>query len=132
MIYPTPGSGQTLVEKIVQGHMCEGPDGPVRAGDTVSLRPRHVLTHDNTSAVMSKFRSIGVRQVRYQSGGIHLYSQDHMRLHFSLGANARVDELLVRWPDGTEQRIEDVEADHVIRITEPGSESSPGSWEAVR
>lgn len=39
--------------------MTEGPDRPVLVGDVVSLRPRHVMTHDNTAAVMKKFQSIG-------------------------------------------------------------------------
>ncbi len=57
--------GQTAIEKIVQAHMAEGPTGrPVRAGDFLSIRPRHVMTHDNTSAVMKKFRSLGVPRVR--------------------------------------------------------------------
>jgi homoaconitate hydratase len=51
--------GATVVEKIARAHMVEGPDRPLRPGDMVMLRPRHLLTHDNTSAVMSKFRSIG-------------------------------------------------------------------------
>jgi homoaconitate hydratase len=54
---------QTIVEKISQRHLMEGPARPLRAGDVVSLRPRHVLTHDNTSAVMAKFRSIGAGRV---------------------------------------------------------------------
>src|SRR5579859_1857847 len=51
--------GQTATEKIVQRHMTDGPSRPVRAGDFVSLRPRHVMTHDNTSAVIKKFATIG-------------------------------------------------------------------------
>ena len=52
--------GQTIVEKIAQRHMAEGPrDRAWRTGDFVSIRPRHVMTHDNTSAVMSKFKAIG-------------------------------------------------------------------------
>ena len=47
--------GQTMVEEIAQSHLMEGPARPLRAGDVVSLRPRHVLTHDNTAAVMKKF-----------------------------------------------------------------------------
>ncbi len=54
---------QTMVEKVVQQHMTQGPDRPVRAGDMVSLRPRHVLTHDNTAAVLKKFRALGGRRV---------------------------------------------------------------------
>ncbi len=56
--------GQTVVEKVARSHMAEGPTGrPLRAGDFLSLRPRHVMTHDNTAPVMKKFRSIGVKRV---------------------------------------------------------------------
>ena len=54
---------QTIAEKIAQQHMTEGPDRPLRTGDVVSLRPRHVLTHDNTAAVMKKFRAIGAERI---------------------------------------------------------------------
>jgi len=56
--------GQTVVEKIALSHMAEGPRGrPLRTGDILSIRPRHVMTHDNTSAVMKKFQSIGAPKV---------------------------------------------------------------------
>jgi homoaconitate hydratase len=51
--------GQTIVEKTAQAHKAEGPDRPLRPGDFLSIRPRHVMTHDNTSAVISKFKAIG-------------------------------------------------------------------------
>jgi len=54
---------QTIVEKIAQAHLAEGPDRPLRTGDFVSIRPFHVMTHNNTSAVMSKFKAIGVKKV---------------------------------------------------------------------
>jgi homoaconitate hydratase len=55
--------GQTSVEKIARQHMVEGPNRDLRAGDVVSLRPRHVLTHDNTAAVMKKFEAIGAERM---------------------------------------------------------------------
>ncbi len=55
--------GQTIVEKIAQAHLAEGPKRPLRAGDFVSIRPHRVLTHDNTSAVMSKFKGLGAKKV---------------------------------------------------------------------
>ncbi len=58
---------QTIVEKIAQAHLAEGPNRPLRAGDFVSIRPRHVMTHDNTSAVMSKFKGIGARRICTQA-----------------------------------------------------------------
>jgi len=52
---------QTIVEKIAQNHLAEGPKRPLRAGDFVSIRPRHVMTHDNSSAVITKFKAIGAK-----------------------------------------------------------------------
>ncbi len=57
--------GQTVVEKIAQAHMAEGPQGrPLRAGDFLSIRPYHVMTHDNTAPVMKKFRAIGAPHIK--------------------------------------------------------------------
>ncbi len=56
--------GRTVIEKIAQSAMTAGPEGRgLRAGDFLSMRPRHVMTHDNTSAVMKKFNAIGVAAV---------------------------------------------------------------------
>jgi homoaconitate hydratase len=55
---------QTLIEKIVQSHAEGLAAGQiVRSGDFLTVRPAHVMTHDNTSAVIPKFRSIGVERV---------------------------------------------------------------------
>ncbi len=35
----------------------------MRAGDFVSIRPRHVMTHDNTGAVIPKFKQIGATAI---------------------------------------------------------------------
>jgi len=55
---------QTVTEKIAQSHLAEGPSRPLRTGDFLSIRPHHVMTHDNTSAVISKFKGIGAKKVR--------------------------------------------------------------------
>lgn len=54
----------TLVEKIAARH-ADGlePGAVVRAGDFVSIRPRHVMTHDNTGAVIPKFQQIGATRI---------------------------------------------------------------------
>jgi homoaconitate hydratase len=54
---------QTIVEKIAQSHLAEGPMRPLRAGDFLSIRPHHVMTHDNTSAVISKFKAMGAKKI---------------------------------------------------------------------
>lgn len=56
---------QTLVEKIAQKHAFGlAPDRKVRAGDFLSIRPAHCMTHDNTSAVIPKFKSMGAARLK--------------------------------------------------------------------
>jgi len=55
---------QTIVEKIAQAHMADGPKRSLRAGDFLSIRPSHVMTHDNSSAVISKFKAIGAQKIQ--------------------------------------------------------------------
>jgi homoaconitate hydratase len=56
--------GLTLVEKIAGRHVDGlAPNAVVRSGDFVSIRPRHVMTHDNTGAVIPKFKQIGATAI---------------------------------------------------------------------
>ena len=56
---------QTVIEKIVQAHAVNLAAGQiVRAGDYVTLVPDHVMTHDNTSAVLGKFKGLGIAEVK--------------------------------------------------------------------
>jgi homoaconitate hydratase len=56
--------GLTLVEKIAGRHADGLPPGAVvRSGDFISIRPRHVMTHDNTGAVIPKFKQIGATTI---------------------------------------------------------------------
>ena len=56
--------GLTLVEKIAGRHAdALAPNVVVRSGDFVSIRPRHVMTHDNTGAVIPKFKQIGATAI---------------------------------------------------------------------
>src|ERR1700747_2693544 len=56
--------GLTLVEKIAARH-ADGlkPGSIVRSGDFISIRPRSVMTHDNTGAVIPKFKQIGATKI---------------------------------------------------------------------
>ncbi len=56
--------GQNLVEKIAQRYAIGlAKDHIVHSGDYLSIAPAHVMTHDNTGAVIPKFRSIGATKV---------------------------------------------------------------------
>jgi len=55
---------QTITEKVIQAHAVGlQPGHEVRAGDMVTVRPAHVMTHDNTGAVLPKFHAIGAEKV---------------------------------------------------------------------
>ncbi|MBN1477586.1 homoaconitase, partial [Candidatus Sumerlaeota bacterium] len=65
---------QNLVEKITQRHAV-GAAGEVHANDYVTIRPKHVMTHDNTGAVIPKFLSIGAPGVK--DPGQPIFAIDH-------------------------------------------------------
>ena len=46
-------------------------------------------------------------------------SQNDGRLHFGLGAAATIDKLIVHWPSGREQTIDNVNVDRVLTVEEP-------------
>ncbi len=51
---------QNLIEKIAQKFTVGlEPNQTVKSGDIISIQPAYVMTHDNTGAVIPKFKSIG-------------------------------------------------------------------------
>ena len=55
---------QTLIEKIAQKYAVGLDDShEVHAGDYLSIRPAYIMTHDNTGAVIPKFKSIGAAKL---------------------------------------------------------------------
>ncbi|MFH0735997.1 MAG: homoaconitase [bacterium] len=55
--------GQNLIEKIAQKYAVGLDDGQlVVSGDFISIRPAYIMTHDNTGAVIPKFKSIGAKK----------------------------------------------------------------------
>src|SRR5438067_4031531 len=55
---------QTLIEKIATNYAVGlDPGQLVHSGDFVTIRPKHVMTHDNTGAVIPKFKQIGATKI---------------------------------------------------------------------
>jgi len=49
----------TLIEKLATKHAVGSKSNqPARSGDIITIRPKHIMTHDNTSAVMGKFKEV--------------------------------------------------------------------------
>ena len=56
--------GQNLVEKIAQKYAVGLEKGyKLSSGDYISVKPAYVMTHDNTGAVIPKFKSIGATKI---------------------------------------------------------------------
>jgi len=63
---------QTVIEKVVQKYAVGLPVGMVvKAGDYVMIRPEHVMTHDNTGPVISKY--VLVNTLSAPRGFWHIY-----------------------------------------------------------
>ena len=55
---------QNLIEKIAQKYAVGlEPGQKIYSGDYIAIHPAHILTHDNTGAVMGKFKAIGAKKI---------------------------------------------------------------------
>ena len=64
----------------------------------------------------------GVSQTGEAKGGMSYQSAHDPRLHFGLGDVARMDQIEVRWPSGTVDRIKSSSANRVVTIKEGAGE----------
>ena len=71
---------QTLIEKIAQSAVADAvgleKNHEVHAGDYLSIKPAYVMTHDNTGAVIPKFKSIGATKLFNPRQIVHTLDHD--------------------------------------------------------
>ena len=60
-------------------------------------------------------------QVQELLGSSTFLSMNSLDLTFGLGEADRADEIVIRWPSGVTQRLEDVEVNQVIMVEEPAN-----------
>jgi len=77
-------------------------------------------TPPNTDAIGAVVTVVtgGVKQISIVQSGTSYISQDDMRRHFGLGAATEVDEISVRWPDGTVTTQQKVKANQIVQIAQ--------------
>jgi hypothetical protein len=66
----------------------------------------------------------GVTQRRDVTGGKHLGAQNGNTVHFGLGQNTTIDQVVIDWPSGIVQTLTNVPVDRLQTITEPGGHST--------
>lgn len=80
---------------------------------------------DGNGALVEVF-SNGVRQLRYQDGGMHRYSQHFSRLHFGMAQEQYADKVVVTWPSGSAETFYSVPTDQILEVYEAQREFKPG------
>ncbi|HKI83912.1 MAG TPA: aconitase family protein, partial [Candidatus Krumholzibacteria bacterium] len=85
---------QNAIEKIVQRYAVALAEGQlVHAEDFVTVRPLHVMTHDNSGAVLNKFHALGAKRVFDPSQPVFALDHDVQNTsEANLSKYARIEE----------------------------------------
>jgi hypothetical protein len=59
------------------------------------------------------------KQIAERIAGSGYLSQDDARVHFGLGPASKIDKVVLHWPSGKEQVLENVAVDRVLTVEEP-------------
>lgn len=85
-----------------------------------SLVVKTVGTKSNRDGVGARLMlKIGARtQLREVKAGSSYLSQNDLRVHFGLGRSTRIDRLELRWPSGTVETWNNLEANQILTVVE--------------
>jgi enediyne biosynthesis protein E4 len=97
---------------------CDPAGGTAGANHWIKVRTRG--TKSNRSGIGARIECVtgDHRQIDEVRSGGSFASQNDLRVHFGLGAATRVDRLVVRWPSGQVDTVENVAADQLVYIEE--------------
>jgi len=100
-------------------------NGPVRLFRNQAGKRYHWLTVKLESPKTNRFAigaMVGVMRRgeptlwrRVNTDSSYLSAGD-VRAHFGLGDNSRIEAVLVRWPDGSKERFEGIQADRIVKL----------------
>ena len=78
-------------------------------------------TRSNRDGVGARITAVGddLRMTREVAAGASQIGQNMLTAHFGLGKSEKVDSVIVRWPSGQVQVLENVVADQRITVREP-------------
>jgi hypothetical protein len=96
------------------------------AGNWIELKLAGVKSNRDAIGARVTLRAGGIggiggqRLIREVNGGNGFESQSSTRLHFGLGAAARIDEIEIRWPSGLVEKLApaSVPVNHIYRVEE--------------
>ncbi|RKU31344.1 hypothetical protein C6497_02300 [Candidatus Poribacteria bacterium] len=82
-----------------------------------------VSNRDGIGAKVFATTPDGNTQLRERNGGIHWAQQDQKRIHFGLAQNQKVSELIIYWPSGILQKLNDIPVNQVLLVVEKGNQN---------
>jgi enediyne biosynthesis protein E4 len=104
--------------------------GPVKLFRNVSENNHHwillklVGSKSNRMGIGARIRITtedGKSQWNHGTTAVGYASSSDSRVHFGLGANRRIRELLIDWPSGIKQELHNLDVDRILTIEEPHS-----------
>ncbi len=78
----------------------------------------HKSNRDGIGADVTLSTPQGKQQATVTTCGSYLSSHDK-RVHFGVGKESVIKEIVIRWPSGIVQTLHDVQADQILRVDEP-------------
>ncbi|HXH24235.1 MAG TPA: ASPIC/UnbV domain-containing protein, partial [Vicinamibacterales bacterium] len=87
-------------------------------GGSIILRLAGVKSNRDALGARVRLTAAGRTQVREVKSGASYLGQHDLRLHFGLGAAARVDRIEVRWPSGAVETLTGVAANQIVTLRE--------------
>ena len=116
--YDDDGDVDVIVNDLDGPPMLLRNDGGSRAGHWISLKL--VGTRSNRNAVGAKvwLKAGGLTQVDEVRSGDSYLSHSDWRLHFGLGSTTQVAEVIIRWPNGTTEKLTNLPIDKVVTVVE--------------
>lgn len=103
-------------------------NGPVKLFHNISETKNHwillklVGTRSNRMGIGAQIKITtedGNSQWNEVTTAVGYASSSDSRVHFGLGANAKIKVMEIRWPGGIKQILKDVEADRIMTVEEP-------------
>jgi len=82
----------------------------------ITIQPRMDAPNHLAIGAVVSVSAGGITQTRVVTAGTSILSQEPAEAHFGLGRFGTVDEIRVRWPDGTESVYKGVAGDRVVEV----------------
>jgi hypothetical protein len=116
--YDDDGDVDVIVNDLDGPPMLLRNDGGSRAGHWISLKLVGTKSNRNAAGAKVWLKAGGLTQVDEVRSGDSYLSHSDWRLHFGLGSTTQVAEVIIRWPNGTTEKLTNLPIDKVVTVVE--------------